>query len=420
MAYVKFSEPPTLGNITPNSGEFTKVGVGAAAVTSGLYVNVTNRISTWITGTNVSTGSDADGLFVDVSFAPSANVTNAASIGLYPTFNPPGGVTITTGYGLYIASGTQGGAGSVTTGYGLFVTSPTFGTSNFAANIGGLIINSGGTGIISSGIWNGTAIDVAHGGTGITTATAYAVLCGGTTSTNPFQSIASVGTSGQILTSNGAGALPTFQAAASSGFTSIVIQTFTGNGTYTPTANMKYCIIEVQGGGGGGGGTAAAGSGGGGGGGGGYARKVVTAATIGVSQSVTVGATANGGSAGDNDGTTGNTSSVGAIVSATGGAKGIKGSTGTGGSGGVGSSGDINLTGGSGGQSSGNGSSTWGTASGGSSFFGSATPVLFGNANKTGSTGIVYGSGGGGGSSVGGNGAGGNGAAGIVVITEYI
>jgi len=53
-------------------------------------------------------------------------------------------------------------------------------------------------------------LPVAQGGTGLTSTTAYAVLCGGTTSTGNLQSIASVGTSGQVLTSNGAGALPTF------------------------------------------------------------------------------------------------------------------------------------------------------------------------------------------------------------------
>jgi hypothetical protein len=58
-----------------------------------------------------------------------------------------------------------------------------------------------------------TSLSVAQGGTGATTQTAYAVLTGGTTSTGAFQSIASVGTTGQVLTSNGAGALPTFQAA---------------------------------------------------------------------------------------------------------------------------------------------------------------------------------------------------------------
>jgi hypothetical protein len=56
----------------------------------------------------------------------------------------------------------------------------------------------------------GTAV-VAGGGTGVTSNTAYAVLCGGTTGTGAIQSVASVGSSGQVLTSNGAGALPTFQ-----------------------------------------------------------------------------------------------------------------------------------------------------------------------------------------------------------------
>lgn len=58
----------------------------------------------------------------------------------------------------------------------------------------------------------GTDVAVADGGTGRSSHTAYAVLCGGTTSTAAQQSIASVGTAGQVLTSNGAGALPTMQA----------------------------------------------------------------------------------------------------------------------------------------------------------------------------------------------------------------
>lgn len=52
---------------------------------------------------------------------------------------------------------------------------------------------------------------VAQGGTGDATFTAYAVICGGTTTTAPLQSVASVGSSGDALTSNGAGALPSFQ-----------------------------------------------------------------------------------------------------------------------------------------------------------------------------------------------------------------
>jgi hypothetical protein len=67
---------------------------------------------------------------------------------------------------------------------------------------------------LSTGV-TGT-LPVANGGTGATSQTAYAVLAGGTTSTGAYQSVASVGTSGQILTSNGASALPTFETAAAS------------------------------------------------------------------------------------------------------------------------------------------------------------------------------------------------------------
>lgn len=57
----------------------------------------------------------------------------------------------------------------------------------------------------------GNPLPVSSGGTGRATATAYAVVCGGTTATGALQSVASVGTTGQVLTSNGVGALPSMQ-----------------------------------------------------------------------------------------------------------------------------------------------------------------------------------------------------------------
>lgn len=57
----------------------------------------------------------------------------------------------------------------------------------------------------------GIPITVPNGGTGVTSFTPYAVITGGVTSTSPLQTVASLGTSGQVLTSNGAGALPSFQ-----------------------------------------------------------------------------------------------------------------------------------------------------------------------------------------------------------------
>jgi hypothetical protein len=74
----------------------------------------------------------------------------------------------------------------------------------------------------------GTAV-VAGGGTGNTSATAYAVICGGTTSTGAFQSIASVGSAGEVLTSNGAGALPTFQPAGAGSGSLVYITTKTAS-----------------------------------------------------------------------------------------------------------------------------------------------------------------------------------------------
>lgn len=73
----------------------------------------------------------------------------------------------------------------------------------------------------------GSALGVASGGTGVASNTAYAVLTGGTTSTGAVQSVASVGTSGQVLTSNGAGALPSFQTIVA--FTSGMLMPYAGS-----------------------------------------------------------------------------------------------------------------------------------------------------------------------------------------------
>src|SRR5262245_5659724 len=69
-----------------------------------------------------------------------------------------------------------------------------------------------------------------------------------------------LGTSGQVLTSNGPAVAPSFAtpAAATGVIKNVVIQTFAATGTYTPTAGMAYAIIECWGGGGAGGGCASA------------------------------------------------------------------------------------------------------------------------------------------------------------------
>jgi len=91
--------------------------------------------------------------------------------------------------------------------------------SNTSGALKNSVVITDDAGVMTGGTWQGNTVGVAYGGTGLSSATAYAVLCGGTTSTGAFQSVASVGTAGQVLTSNGAGALPTFQNATGGGGT---------------------------------------------------------------------------------------------------------------------------------------------------------------------------------------------------------
>lgn len=146
--------------------------------------------------------------------ASSAGTTNVSSI----TFGSTGLTPSTTTTGAVTVAGTlaiaNGGTGSTSTTYCSLTTNVT----------GTLPIANGGTGSASTTYCSLTTnvtgtLPVANGGTGAVSQTAYAVLAGGTTSTGAYQSVASVGSSGQVLTSNGAGALPSFQTPAAGGTT---------------------------------------------------------------------------------------------------------------------------------------------------------------------------------------------------------
>ena len=211
----------------------------------------------------------------------------------------------------------------------------------------------------------------------------------------------------------------------------INVQTFASSGTYTPSNGLSYATIECWGAGGGGGGTRGTvgnANTGGGGGAGGYSRKTVSSATIGASQTVTIGA---GGIGVDGqDGTAGTDTSVGTICIAKGGSPGEYGVTtslGDGGLGGVAGTGDIAAPGMNGAGGTGAGISyaiEFLSGWGGSTFIGSAGQQIAIGPSSTvnGRNATGYGCGGGGSVSnnIGTTGTGGSGSPGYVVITEFI
>jgi hypothetical protein len=204
---------------------------------------------------------------------------------------------------------------------------------------------------------------------------------------------------------------------------------FTSNGTYTPTAGMLYCEVEILGGGGGGGGsqsTTATTIALPGGGAGEYAFGVFSAATIGTSQSVTIGAGGSGiaGASGGNGGTT----SLGSIMTANGGIGGITSSSSSssfsfggtlGGTGGVG--GNYRTPGAPGDGATGQFGVFQIGGNGGSSQYGAGGISPAPSTSGAGQPGLGYGAGGGGVSIFStAPTAGGAGSPGVVFITEYI
>ena len=202
------------------------------------------------------------------------------------------------------------------------------------------------------------------------------------------------------------------------------------NASWTPTAGMVYMNVEGVGGG------ATQLASGTGGGYAGYFKKTWTAANVGASLNITIGAAGAQGAAGQHDGGTGGDTTVvpagtGSTLTGSGGvggasqgvqapgAGGITFSSMTSGAGGAASGGDINVPGAPGlfGLGDPTGGATMG-GQGGSGIWGAGGQPQI---NGAGADGLGNGSGGSGASANNSaQAAGGNGKIGLVVITEYL
>jgi len=194
-----------------------------------------------------------------------------------------------------------------------------------------------------------------------------------------------------------------------------IIRYYTAASTsWTKPTGLKALLVEVQGAGGAGGASVSGQiSGGTGGGGGGYARKLILAASLGTTETVSVGSAS---------------CSFGTHCSATSGTNGSATQTWgiLGGAGGTGSGGDLNIPGQAGGTITfGNygGFTSASSGAGGSSILGNGAPQAVTYASTTnGIVGYNYGGGGSGaakGTTTAGAQTGGAGAPGIVIVTEF-
>jgi len=146
------------------------------------------------------------------------------------------GIAVPAGKTMFVYNNGTNVVDATTALSSVFVTSA---ITNAALTASKPVFTDASKNLTSSG-----TLAVDQGGTGATSQTAYAVLAGGTTSTGAYQSVASVGTSGQVLMSNGAGALPTFQTISTQAFPSGTRMSF--QQTSAPTGWTKDTTAAID------------------------------------------------------------------------------------------------------------------------------------------------------------------------------
>lgn len=211
------------GKLTLHGNHWTGIEAYTDSTNSPVELKISNDYGDWIMGTTGSTFSGGGALGYYIGFEGDSSPVTA-----YPLFiealegqrivtSIDGTFAISSGieeqwtgndssyYNYFTGSLTQ----AADINYILPATAPSTTSTNFPVTVS---VTSTNSLVMSTTL----PVSVAGGGLGTTTLTAYAPIFGGTTTTGVAQS-GTNGIAGQVLTSNGASALPTFQNATGGG-----------------------------------------------------------------------------------------------------------------------------------------------------------------------------------------------------------
>lgn len=184
-------------------GARANLGLGTMAVQDASAVAITGGTLTNVSLITSALGTPISGVLTNCTGLPVPGGLSATGTPSATTFLRGDGTwDVPAGTGVTSVSGT---ANRITVTGGLAAV-----VDIASTYVGQNSITTLGT--IATGVWNGTGITVPFGGTGNSTFTAYSVICAGTTAQGAFQNVSGVGSANQVLVSNGAGALPSWQA----------------------------------------------------------------------------------------------------------------------------------------------------------------------------------------------------------------
>jgi hypothetical protein len=221
-----------------SSATAISIGTGALTVTGGagiagsLYVGEASRFTSSIaslnsgTGALTVTGGVGIGGSLNVALPSEFEATTAAiDVG-------SGALVVTGGVGiggsLFVGGASRFtssavsisvGTGALTVTGGVGIGGSVFTSTSVPSSISGVVFNNG---IVTVGSWSATAVTAHYGGTGLQAPFVVGDILYAT-STSAWGRLAASSTSGQVLTSNGAGNLPTYQAVPPAAASSVAV-----------------------------------------------------------------------------------------------------------------------------------------------------------------------------------------------------